>query len=139
MEDIITVIKGTELKLLFTATQGDNAASVDLSRFTIKYFTDGDIKLICSSDESNELRYKRYDNPDTPEEDSNQLLIRVPTENLNPGILKCEATIYVADADFLGDSEDTSDGLEDPLVENTEWDGYRKEILRESTRIKIIQ
>lgn len=139
MEDIITVIKGTELKLLFTATQGDNAAPVDLSRFTIKYFTDGDTKLTCSSDDSNELRYKKYDNPDTSEEDSNQLLIRIPTENLNPGILKCEATIYVADADFLGVSEDPTDGLEDPLAEDTEWDGLRKEILRESTRIKIIQ
>lgn len=134
MEDIIIVIKGTELKLLFTATQGDDADPVDLSKFTIKYFTEGGTTLTCSSDETiSDLRFKKYNNQ------TNQLLIRIPTDNLNPGILKCEATIYVADTDFLGDREDSTDGLEDPIADNTEWDGYRKEIIRESTRIKIIQ
>lgn len=128
MEDIITVIKGTELKLLFTATQGDNNEDVNLinSSFKITYYTDGETKLSCSDQpEEGGLSYKQYDGT------SNQLLIRVPTENLNPGILKCEAIIYVEDDDFSQD-------LENPIGKS-DMDGLRKEILRESTRIKIIQ
>jgi hypothetical protein len=128
MEDVITVIKGTELKLLFTATQGDNNEDVDLinSPFKITYYTDGETKLSCSDQpEEGGLSYKQYDGT------SNQLLIRVPTKDLNPGMLKCEAIIYVEDDDFSQD-------LESPIG-NTDMDGLRKEILRESTRIKIIQ
>lgn len=151
MEDIITVIKGTELKILFTATMGDTDAPVDLTtnHFELKYYTDGEPKLICTNIESKEdtaivseedttespssskdttLKYK-------PREEKNQILIRIPTKDLNPGTLKCEATIYITDTDFSNEKED---GLEDPIESDSDIDGKRKEIKRENTKIKII-
>lgn len=166
MEDIITVIKGTELKILFTATIGDTDTSVDLNteHFELKYYTDGETKLICTNRELEESvtdssSSSNGDSLDTEEEnieseesvtdspsnanrlkyksgeEKNQILIRIPTKDLNPGILKCEATIYITDDDFSNEKEE---GLEDPIESDSDMDGKRKEIKRENTKIKII-
>lgn len=94
MEEITTVIKGTELKVLFTATiDGEAIDYSDIIHYKILYYTTDKSKaLVCSSvAEENTLNHVTQ---------ANGILVRIPTENLDAGALKCEATLYVEDEEF---------------------------------------
>ena len=135
MEDIITVVKGTELKVKFTA-ESDDTVDLTAGKYYINYYTTDKSKgLVCSNDGSGVLTYKEN------YEGVNTLLIRIPTENLDPGTLKCEATIYVYDSDFDDDPTKKDDVVEGELEPDTnhKYDGYRKEIVRSNTIIKIVE
>lgn len=116
MEDIITVVKGTELKLLFTA---ESDYPVD--------FTRDDFEITYSTSDTSKKTFKSNDTKDLiiGKEGNHTILIRLDTKDLEPGMLKCESTIYIEDEDF-------------EVLEGSD-DGKRKEINRTTTNIKIVK
>lgn len=109
MEEITTVIKGTELKVLFTATIDGDTINYLTTPFKILYYTTDKSKaLVCSSEEKeNILNYII--------KDKEGIFIRIPTEELDAGALKCEATLYVVDEDFDDDPTKKDDSYENEL------------------------
>lgn len=94
MEEITTVIKGTELKVLFTATIDGKAIDYsDIIHYKILYYTTDKSKALVCSDvvEENTLNNVKQ---------ADGILVRIPTEELDAGALKCEATLYVEDEEF---------------------------------------
>lgn len=116
MEEITTVIKGTELKVLFTASikdeadspsEGKDIAYSDTLYKILYYTTDKSKALVCSSKaEENTLNH-------VINEDG--ILVRIPTENLDAGALKCEATLYIQDDAFDNDPTQKDDSYENEL------------------------
>ena len=108
MEEITTVIKGTELKVLFTANIEGEAIDYSTTPYKILYYTTDKSKaLVCSNVvEENTLNHVKQ---------ADGILVRIPTEELEPGALKCEATLYMRDAAFDDDPTKKDDSYENEL------------------------
>lgn len=110
MEEIITVIKGTELKLRLEVIMGD----YDLMdcNFSIKAYTSNGPSTTILKEKCIEI-----------DGDKTACFVPIDTKLLNAGILILDITLDISDDDYS-----------EPIN-----DGYRTEIYRKKTNIKIIE
>lgn len=115
MDEIITVIKGTELKLRLEVDLGDYVFMDINGDFKITAYTTGKTKITLTkegcipiSDSSGNI-------------DESACFVPIDTALLDPGVLILDISIDIPDDDYTDIN-----------------DGYRTEIYRKKTNIKII-
>ena len=113
MDDIISVIKGTELKLRMEVDMGDyNLRDCD---FKVIAYTKGTTKITLTNDDCFDVK-DSYGNIDLT-----ACYVPIDTTLLEPGALILDVAIDIPDDDYTGSN-----------------DGKRTEIYRKKTNIKII-
>lgn len=113
MDDIISVIKGTELKLRMEVDMGDY--NLRDCEFRVTAYTKGTNKITLSNDDCFDVTSL----DGTP--DLTACYVPIDTSLLEPGALILDVAIDIPDDDYTGNN-----------------DGKRTEIYRKKTNIKII-
>lgn len=121
------VVKGTELKLTFTVVEPSDT-DLDAIEWILKYYTgsENDTGVVEISHKKSANTNEFISDNDILSIDKNTATLRIDTASMNPGTLKCFATLYLDDEAFKKETEDNDDG-------------YRKEIQRITTNVKIIE
>lgn len=112
MDEIITIIKGTELKLRMEVDMGDY--NLRDCEFKVTAYTKGTTKIVLSNDDCFDV----IASDGTP--DLTACYVPIDTNLLEPGTLILDVAIDIPDDDY------------------TNTDGKRTEIYRKKTNIKII-
>lgn len=110
MDDIITVIKGTELKLRMEVDLGDYVLMDSNGSFKITAYTNGKTKITLTKEQCIPIIG-----------DETACFVPIDTSSLDPGALILDISIDIPDDDYTDID-----------------DGYRTEIYRKKTNIKII-
>lgn len=118
------VVKGTELKLTFTVVE-PSETSLRKIKWKLIYYTgsETDTGAVTITHEAESDTTKDFIPKDNILDIAgNMATIAVDTANMNPGTLKCKATLYLDDEEF-----------------QTLGDNRRTEIQRITTNVKIIE
>ena len=110
MDEIITVIKGTELKLRLEVDLGDYVFMDINGDFKITAYTTGKTKITLTKENCISIVG-----------DESACFVPIDTQSLDPGVLILDISIDIPDDDYTDIN-----------------DGYRTEIYRKKTNIKII-